>query len=616
MKQNLNGLRRLLLASFLLLFHAIALAQYPCPGWAEKKGLAADQWGYSIKLEDPESHLLLVTMLVPPIPFLEVQLPAWNALYQIRDFSEHLNWIRASDAKDNPVSVRQVDKNTWSVPGAVKVEYEIAAIDAGPFGAEYNSQHAFLNLAQVLLYPVGKTAGLVYVRLAGVPKNWKVATPLQGPTFAIPDLPDFCADSYDHLVDSPIEISDFQEYPFTSNGAQFRVVVHADAADFESNKILETLKSIVNAETDWMQDHPFHQYTFLYHFPRGLGRGGMEHAYSTAIETSAGKLNDDPLTFASVSAHEFFHLWNVKRIRPQSLGSIDYTKENYTRALWFSEGVDSTVSEYMLVRAGLADEKTFLQRLATNIRTLESRPARLTQSAEESSLNAWLEKYSYYRAPDRSINYYNKGQILGVLLDLSMREQTHGQKSLRDLFLWMNDHYAKQGKLFEDSEGIRRAAEGVTGASFDEFFHKYVSGTDEIPYDDFFQTVGLNLDQKQITTAYAGFGASTNFGPTPIVTGVDSGGEAEKAGLRPGDTILAVNGQEPQMNFDDQIAALDAGSTVKLKVSTHDRLHEVRIKTIARRSVDLEFVEIPGVTPAQKARRTAWIRGNSEGAVH
>jgi len=599
------------LAAILLLATA-AFGQYPCPGWTEKQSLSPDQWGYSIKFESPESHLLLVTMRVPTTSALQVQLPVWNALYQIRDFSQHINWVRAFDATDKPVEVRQVDKNTWSAVGARTVQYEIAAVDSGPFGAEYNPQHAFLNLAQVLMYPVGNTSGVVYVRLLGIPKDWRVATPLQGPTFALGDLPDFCADSYDHLVDSPMELGDFHEDAFTHAGGQFRVVIHAEADDYDSGTLLDVLKRIVAAEVDWMQDQPFRRYTFIYHFPREMGRGGMEHAYSTAIETSAGRLTDDPLAFAAVSAHEFFHLWNVKRIRPQSLANIDYTKENYTRALWFCEGVDSAVAEHMLVRAGVTDEKTFLQRLANAIQTLESRPARTTQSAEESSLDAWLEKYPYYRTPERSVNYYNKGQILGVLLDLAMREQSHGQKSLRDLFQWMNENYAKQGKFFDDSEGVRQAAEAVTGASFAEFFRKYVRGTEEIPYDTFFQSVGLNLQRKQLVTAYAGFSAATNFGPIPAVTGVDSGGEAEKAGLHVGDTILAVNGHEPQGDFEEQLGALEPGSVVRLRVSTRDHAREIKIRTVARQSMELEFAEAPGVSASQKARRAAWVRGDSE----
>jgi len=350
----------------------------------------------------------------------------------------------------------------------------------------------------------------------------------------------------------------------------------------------------------------------MYHFPKEFGRGGMEHAYSTAIETSTTRLNQEPLALASVSAHEFFHLWNVKRIRPQSLEPIDYTKENYTRTLWFSEGFTNTVGEYMLVRARLADERTFLDRLAAQIKALETRPANLTQSAEESSLDAWLEKYPYYRAPERSISYYDKGQIIGVLLDLEMRRVSDGKKSLRDLFQWMNAHYAKQGKFFDDEKGIREATENVTGAKFDEFFRRAVTSTEALPYAESFATVGLKLQRTQSTTADAGFTAASNFGPTPVVIAVTPGSEAEKANLRSGDSIVAVNGAEPSGNVVEQIAMMEPGSTVKLKVSSRNHTREVKYKLAAKQDVDFNFSELPGETEAQKARRAAWIRGDSE----
>src|SRR5208282_3041567 len=197
----------------------------------------------------------------------------------------------------------------------------------------------------------------------------------------------------------------------------------------------------------------------------------------------------DPLT--GVTAHEFFHLWNVKRIRPQSLEPVDYTRENYTHALWFSEGVTSTAEDTIQLRAGLLNEKQYLYRLGEEITELERRPAHLTQSAEESSLDAWLEGYPYYRRPDRSISYYNKGELLGVMLDLAIREASHGQASLREALQWMNANYAKKRRFFNDSEGVREAAEAVSRADLGWFFTKYVAGTEEIPWNDFLRTVGL-----------------------------------------------------------------------------------------------------------------------------
>ena len=167
----------------------------------------------------------------------------------------------------------------------------------------------------------------------------------------------------------------------------------------------------------------------------------------------------------------------MKRIRPQSLEPVDYTREQYSRALWFSEGVTSTVADILEMRAGLTDEKHMLAHLASLIAGLQSRSARLTQSAEESSLDTWLDPYPNYRRADRSISYYGKGEILGFLIDLEMRRLTNGRRCLRDLFQYMNQHYAQQGRYFDDSEGVRLALEALTGNDFRDFFSRYVSGT-------------------------------------------------------------------------------------------------------------------------------------------
>jgi predicted metalloprotease with PDZ domain len=597
-----------LATAVVLLFLSVRLhAQAPCPAPLNNGTVGSSQWQYEIAPANVQRQLLRIRLAISPTsPDLRLQLPVWNALYQVRDFAEHVNWLRATDAQGKPVAVNKVDKTTWSAPNATTVEYEIAAVDSGPFGAQLTPDHLFLNLAQVLVYPVGVNKQLVEVRLAQLPSAWHIATPLnlQGNGF--------CAASYDQLVDSPIEAGGFRLLEFESDGAKYSVAIEADPSDYDADRIKTTLRKIVAAEVDWMQDRPFDRYLFIYHFPRGAGRGGMEHAYSTAIETSATRLNQDPIAFASVSAHEFFHLWNVKRIRPQSLEPIDYTKENYTRALWFSEGLSNTVADYTLVRAGIIDGDAFLERLANQIRTLEIRPAHKTQSAEQSSLEAWLEKYPYYRAGDRSISYYDKGQIIGVLLDLEMRRVSNGRKSLRDLFHYMNEHFAKQGKFFDDSNGVKQSAEAVTGAKFDDFFRLYVSGVDEIPYDQFFQTVGLKLERRAVTIADAGFTASTNFGPTPVVISVVPGGEAERAGLQPGDSILYVEGREPESNLAEQLAAMTPGTTIKLKVSSRNRTREVKIKLASKEDVDFVFSELPDATPQQRTRRAAWMRGDSE----
>jgi predicted metalloprotease with PDZ domain len=452
------------LAFFLLLL----LLAPSATGWCQNES----KLDYTLTFSEAVHHRLHISMTFDPgSGGNTVQLPVWNALYQVRDFARNVISVKASSQSGEALPLRQLDKTTWEFgprPGWVVVDYDIVLDEAGPFGAQFNQHHAFLNLAELLMYPTSGRELPITVRLQQIPAQWKLATPL--PTDLLPPGPGtgsgylLRAANYDRLVDSPCELGQFAENDFTQEGAKYRVVVDADPADYEMPRIVEFLKKIVAAETWWMNDRPFESYTFIYHFPHGPAGGGMEHAYSTAIDHSANDVKDLK-SLESTSAHEFFHLWNVKRIRPQSLEPIDYTRENYTRALWFSEGVTSTVADLALLRAGLLDPPGYLNRLARGITVLESRPAHLTQSAEESSLDTWFDKYADYRTPERSISYYNKGEILGVLLDLKIREDSHGAHSLRDLFQAMNRDYAKQEKFFPDSEGVRQEAEKLTGTN-------------------------------------------------------------------------------------------------------------------------------------------------------
>ena len=213
----------------------------------------------------------------------------------------------------------------------------------------------------------------------------------------------------------------------------------------------------------------------------------MEHANCTAISaaTTKGALE--------VAAHEFFHVWNVKRIRPQTLEPVDYSREQYTRALWFAEGVTSTYGSYALLRSGISTRGEFYADLAEQINELQSRPARLWQSVEQSSLDAWLEKYDFYSRPDISISYYNKGQILGDLLDLTIRDETDNRRSLDDVLRRMSAEYALRGKFYDDSMGVRRVAEEVAGRDLGEFFSRNVAGVAELPFDKLLAVAGIVL---------------------------------------------------------------------------------------------------------------------------
>jgi predicted metalloprotease with PDZ domain len=573
---------------------------------------SSPQTTYTVSLASPEQHLVEVQIALAPGPAQRVlQLPVWNALYQIRDFSQYVNWIRAKDRSGKPLPVRAINDSRWQIDGTENgalVDYEIYADSPGPFGAELNSHHAFFNLAEILMYAVEARNAPVRVNFGHVPEQWQTATPLA----ALPDK-NFSAENYDRLVDSPIEIGEFRESDFDESGAHFRVIVDADPADYDMRVLTSDLRKIVAAAISWMNDRPFDNYMFLYDFPRGPGGGGMEHAYSTAIELNAEALKQNPAAFRGVSAHEFFHLWNVKRIRPRTLEPVDYTKENFTRALWFSEGVTSTVADIIELRAGLTDERQFLHQLGDAITELVQRPAHLTQSVEDSSLDAWLEGDAYYRRPERSISYYNKGELLGFVLDLAVRQASNDRASLREVLQWMNTNYAKQGRFFNDSEGVRQAAEAVSHADLSACFNNYVAGTEEIPWDDFFRFVGLHVEQTPTTAPDAGFEASRNFAGPMTVASVTPGSDAEKAGLQGGDTILELQGEPAGYESRQLLARMHPGDMLTVKIrGRRGAERELSWKIAGREEISYELKDLDHVDPEQRAHRAVWLKGEAE----
>ncbi len=547
---------------------------------------------YIISLASPERHLVRVTMEFPSGPDArELQLPVWNALYQVRDFAQYINWIRAEDASGRPLELTALNESRWSVHGSERgsrIEYEIFADSPDPYGAQLNTRHAFLNLADILLYADDERRSPAQVEFRDLPNGWKIGTPLEQKSGS------YSAKNYDQLVDSPVEIGDFGESDFSGTCGTYRVIIDPSTAITQLQPLVSTIQRIVNSAVDWMQDCPLKSYIFIYHVSDSPG-GGMEHANATAITLPQKSFSGDLDSFTSITAHEFFHLWNVKRVRPQSLEPVDYTRENFTTSLWFSEGVDSTVAEYFRLRAGLLDERHYLANLSQEITELQNRPAHLRQSADQSSLDAWLEKYPYYNLPSRSISYYNKGELLGVMLDL-----------------WMNDHYAKQGKFFADSAAVKEGAQNLSHADLRVFFEKYVSGTAEIPWDDFFRSVGLRLLRTEAIVSDPGFEAAQRFDqPVKVVT-VTAGGEAERAGLRPEDIILQVNGKSPARNFAEQVAGMAPKSTLHLVVRRGNQEYRLQWKLGTRSTTLFQLVDLPGITSQQRARRASWLFG--EGA--
>ena len=567
---------------------------------------------YTVSLSHPERHIFGVTMRVPNVrDQVTLQMPAWNALYQIRDFSSHMMQVTAKDEEGHPLALRKLDKQTWNVTanGTVTVSYPIFWDEPGPFASQLNPDHAFLNFAMLLLYVPDRRTEDTKVAFDDLPEGWRVAVELEASgTASGHHSGAYVAPSYDALVDAPVEIGHFDEFRIEAGGRPIRIVVHGDPGD--RSRLVDSIKRIVDYEVSLMGGAPFREYLFLFHVGNNFGGGGMEHMNCTAISA------DVPAQLPSYSAHEFFHAWNVKRIRPRSLEPVDYTREMWTPSLWFAEGVTNTYETYSLLRTGLWSTQQFYGNLAEQIGELQSRPAHRWQSAEQSSLDAWYEKYSLYVRPEESISYYNKGQILGVLLDILIRDRTDNRAGLDDVLRSLNEKYAKTGRFYNDSEGLRAAMEEAirkkapsADSDLKEFFSRYVSGSEEIPYLDFLGHAGWNLRDTSQHRAALGFSIYRDNGASPSIASLDRESGAAEAGLQEGDVLIALNGETFPRSPDRWLRDHQPGERISVKVQRGGEERDFSFLLGRQTDAAYQITEIASPSEKQRRIRDGILRG-------
>lgn len=566
---------------------------------------------YTISLEHPEAHLFHVTMEVPDVQGqVDLQMAAWDALYQIRDFSSHVRQVEARIGGQT-ATIEKLDKLTWRVHGSgtVQVAYDTFWDEPGPFSSQLNAEHAFINPAMVLLYTVGRTEEKTTLSFPTPPDGWRVASSLSfgssqesanGGTL-VAEVPTF-----NTLADSPIEISKFEEFTLPDLKPTVRVAVHGD--NYKRKDVEAALRKLCAYELKMMEGAPYDGYTFIFHIGKaaqGAG-GGMEHANSTAINVPSAEY------LPNVSAHEFFHLWNVKRIRPASLEPIDRTREMYTRSLWFAEGVTNTYASYALVRTGVWSKQEFLQDLSAQISELEMRPADKWQSAEESSLDAWLEKYPLYNQPRSSISYYTKGQVLGVLLDVLIRDRTDNQRSLDDVLRSMNADFAKEGKFYRDSQDVEAEAEKVAGGSFADFFQKYVSAATPVPYGEMLAKAGLEVQEREIVRPVLGFLLQRDSGGPWTVAAVEPDGPAAKARLLVGDVVVKWNGGEPPRYAQRWLGQQKPGDVLHLRVKREEKELSLDVTLGEAREKFYQVTEMANANARAKRLREGLLKGTTD----
>lgn len=540
---------------------------------------APPEIAFTVGMSKPWTHLLEVQVSVKwdSMPdALELKMPVWTpGSYLIREYARHVQDFDVKNSSGADLSWQKSSKNTWTIKtgGAkeVKATYRVYSNELTVRTNEVNSEHAFWNNAAALMFVKGQLAApsTVTVNPYG---DWKIAT-------GLPQLPGsantFKAPNFDVLFDSPFEVSNFTEFDFTVQGKPHRLVFSGEG-NYDGPAIAAEVAKIVEQAYKIFGELPYENYTFIVNL---RGGGGLEHLNSTALQFNRwGFKPQARLTgFLGLVAHEYFHAFNVKRIRPDALGPFDYENENYTRLLWVAEGGTEYYSGLLLLRAGLLSPQEYLAGKADAIQRLEQIPGRFEQSLEDSSFDAWIK---YYRQDENSVNtqisYYDKGELVNMMLDLKIREASKGTKSLDDVMRALYNDFYKKGKNYTPAD-YQHLAEAAAGVSLDDFFSKYVRGTAEVDWNSFLNGIGLNLMTSGGGKPYLG-AMLTEANGNLTVRAVPAGSPAYEQGLNTGDQIVAVDGYRASNSFlSTWMANKKVGDKIKLTIFRFDKLRDIDI---------------------------------------
>lgn len=595
---------------------------------------------YRLSMSHPLSHLFEVKIEVElPAELqngpVEFQMAKWSpGRYAVFDFAKNVQEFSAAagtcpshtpcDLARRPVT--RVDDQTWSVApmgsSSLTVTYKVFGNDLSGTFSQLNGKHANFNGGCIFMYVVGHKPDPVNLSI-DAPQGWKI---INGRMNQLGQT-EWQFSNWDLMIDTPTEISpDWSIDNFDVDAKKYHVVVHSLGDEGGKRPALvRDIEKIVRAETSLWGPPEFDEYTFLVHFAADDHSGdGMEHLTSTQVIES-GALADPGIfedTLDTV-AHEFFHVWNVKRLRPYELGPWDFTRPLATHGLWVAEGFTNYYGHLMLRRAGLWDDSRFLSREAQTITGVERAPGNRLMSAEESSLVApFIDDAAHAQLTNlenTSISYYPKGELIGMVLDLVVRGRSKGKASLDDIMRRMydefylkspNNSYYLKGRGYH-TEDVQRVAGEVAGFSLEEFFDKYIKGVEALPYEEALSYAGLRLVKAQSKEPFNA-GMSLQFdGPhEAVIDTVRNNSPAEAAGLQSGDEILSVAGKPAsKTSWLQSLGRYKSGDSVPVVARRNRQTIKASIVLDQPDRFEYRIEERPDATAEQKALRSAWLNG-------
>ncbi|WP_295640805.1 PDZ domain-containing protein [uncultured Methylibium sp.] len=565
---------------------------------------------YRLDVADAPAHQFRVTLTIAePAAEQVLSLPVWiPGSYLVREFARHLSGLEARQGS-RAVPLVQRDKASWVAGcrgrGALVVSYLVHAFDTSVRAAYLDTQRGFFNGTSVFLRVHGREQDPQQLSFGKLPRGWQIATalPTAGKAWQAAD--------YDELVDHPVELGRFWRGSFKAAGVPHDFVVAGALPGFDGERLLADCKRICETQIAFWHGRkkpPFGRYVFLLNATED-GYGGLEHRASTALIASRRDLPhagmkpgaDGYVTLLGLISHEYFHTWNVKRLKPREFARYDYTQENYSSLLWFFEGFTSYYDDLLLRRAGLIDEARYLMLLAKTINNVLGTPGRAVQSVAQASFDAWVK---YYRPDENTVNatvsYYTKGSLVALALDLTLRAE--GRGSLDDVMraLWQR---SGGGPIAEAD--IAAALEEVGGRPYRKEIAAWVHGTGELPLKAALAALGVAWSEDAPTLAQRLGARLGDAGGQLKLQAVLRGGAAERAGLAPGDELIALDGW--RLRRIDDLAALRAFERpLPLLAARDQRLLELTLPA-AKAPGAVALGLDARADDASRARRQRWL---------
>lgn len=564
-------------------------------------------------MPDPTSHLFEITLhcSLGTDDTLDLKLPVWTpGSYLVREYAKHLQDFSAVDAQGARLPWQKISKNHWQIQTSgvqtVTIHYRIFAHELTVRTNHLDASHGYFNSGAMFFYVPGREQDAIAITIHPPDPSWHITTALD----PVPNQPStFLAANFDTLVDSPFEIGTHQVYDFEALGKPHQLAIWG-AGNYDVDQIIADTKKIIEVEANLFGGLPYDRYFFLLHVS-AKGYGGLEHHNCCSLLYSrfGFRKPDSYNRFMGLVAHEFFHLWNVKRLRPQALHPFDYDQENYTDALWFCEGVTSFYDLILPYRAGIYDAKFYLKLLSESITRLQSIPGRHTQSLTESSFDTWIKLYRpHANSRNCQVSYYLKGEIVSLLLDLQIRQQHHNQRSLDDVMLQLWQTYGQKDLGYTRAQ-LLDVIETIAEMDLTAFWQSYLDGTVELPYEEFLNPFGLEVVAEfgEHPLPYHGLTLSSQSGKT-LIKFVDIASPAQTAGLQPGDELLAWDGFRIQADqLEQRLQDYQSGDSVSITLFHDDQLttHRLTLGEPQPKSYTVKPIAHP--TDQQKINFHQWL---------